>query len=115
MRLSLNSIVELARSDPVQLQVSSDVDKIFEKLRQLIEDAKLQIDIDSIETLQQWMKRTDYQNSAIIPHDWQIAPFALLNSLPTSSLFPLLDILRLLSVNPRIRKSLVENNGMMSQ
>ena len=98
------NIKALVSSGPVGYKLSSNLDAIFKKLYQIVESTLPGFDISSLETLHSWMKSTDYVKSTILPFDWEVVPMKLLNSLPPQSLFPLLDIMRLLLLNESIHK-----------
>lgn len=107
--LNLRTVFELEKFNGIELCVSSNTDKIFEKLKLFIDEFRPTFRTDDLDTLQNWMK-SDYQKAIIVPRDWQGLPIKLLEFLPVKFLFPLLDILRLLAVNPAIKKCFAKSD-----
>jgi hypothetical protein len=85
---------------------SAPIEKIFQKLLQLGAGVISGEQSESLQNFQDWMTKTDYTVSSIVPYNWQTAPLALLESLPLESCFPLLNILQLASQNAEIAKLL---------
>lgn len=105
-RLRLPALFDLARvGGPVGFLVSSNLELIFKKLGSLLVEGNPPFTFKAeLETLQHWMTKTDYVVSSILPHDWHVVPGKIAEFLPAANLFPLLDILRLLSLNPLIKR-----------
>jgi desumoylating isopeptidase 1 len=101
------NIESLIKNAALGYKLSSNLDAIFKKLYQIIEISQPGFDVSSLETLHSWMKSTDYEKSAILPFDWEVIPMKLLTTLPPQSLFPLLDIMRLLLLNESIHKQII--------
>ncbi|KAJ3259541.1 hypothetical protein HK103_002094 [Boothiomyces macroporosus] len=104
------AINELVMAPAINFVVSSNLDVIFKKLNEIVAENKVGFDTDALETLQNWMKATDYRKNTILPHNWHVVPSKLLLALPVAKLFPLLDILRLLVLNSTIRNYFVEGD-----
>ena len=113
-RLSLKTIQEIASSAPVGYIVSSNIDMIFKKLESIMMDANPSFSYKTeLETLQCWLK-SDYKTSTIIPHDWHVLPGKIIEFLPSVKLFPLFDILRLLSLNRIVQGYLNQSSNYFS-
>ena len=114
-KLKLQTLESLASGQPCHFQVSSNLELIFKKLDSIIALEKVEFPYaEELDTLRSWMMaKSDYTSSTIVPHDWHIVPFKLLESLPVQKLFPLLDILRLLSLNPTIQAHLSKQHHLV--
>jgi thiol-disulfide isomerase/thioredoxin len=95
-RLNLQNLVRLSKSSCVHFTLSSDLDKIFAKLEESVAKQGLQADLVG---LKKWVLEHDLKKTESLPRQWMDVK-RLLGSLTPVSLFPLLDILRLIVQNP---------------
>lgn len=110
--LSIPTLEEIATAESIVLRSSSDLNIIFDKLKDFVKAHYKEESVnylESLDTLKGWMQGGGYEDSKILPYEWDLIPAILLLELPVPHLFPLLDILRLLSLNSVIKAVLLEN------
>ena len=106
-KLSFTKHLELLNGAPAFFNVSSNHELIFKKLYSLLNAERLekeQIILDKIKAI---LISGDYKTHHI-PSDYLQCLLRILNSLDTDNTFPVLDIIRQMSLNPKFRTENME-------
>ncbi|KAL1932294.1 hypothetical protein VTP01DRAFT_9350 [Rhizomucor pusillus] len=96
-KIHLRRVIDLP-NEPVLYTTFGDIDKIFGKLQDFIQQSNLTLDSKHLATLEAARNaiKQSYPNVDINAEDWQSVASFLLEKLPVDRRFPLLDIFRIM-------------------